>query len=69
MAGKSTYKELKQRVKELEAELLNCKHGEENLAELAVFPEMNPAPVIKVDWEGTILLSNRSARELFQKND
>ena len=69
MAGKSTYKELKQRVKELEAELLNCKHGEENIAELAVFPEMNPAPVIKVDREGTILLSNRSARELFQKNE
>ena len=69
MAGKPTYKELRQRVKELEAELLDCKHREENLAELAVFPEMNPAPVIKGDRKGKILLSNRSARELFQKND
>ena len=69
MAGKPTYKELRQRVKELEAELLDCKHREENLAELAVFPEMNPAPVIKGNRKGKILLSNRSARELFQKND
>jgi len=64
-----TYEKLKQKIKVLESELSNQKHVEIKLAELAVFPEMNPAPVIKVDRKGTILLFNHSARELFQKND
>ena len=35
------------------------------LREMASFAEMNPAPVLRIDLEGTILLVNRAARALF----
>jgi signal transduction histidine kinase len=35
------------------------------LAELARFPEMNPGPVLRLDGQGNVLLSNAAARELF----
>jgi signal transduction histidine kinase len=38
---------------------------EQELAELARFPEMNPGPVLHLDLEGTILLVNRAARRVF----
>jgi PAS domain S-box-containing protein len=37
--------------------------------ELAKFPEMNPGPVLRFDPEGTILLANKAARELFATTD
>jgi signal transduction histidine kinase len=35
------------------------------LAELARFPEMNPGPVIRTDEDGTLLLANTAAQEVF----
>ncbi|NIO33154.1 MAG: PAS domain S-box protein [Gemmatimonadetes bacterium] len=35
------------------------------LAEVARFPEMNPGPVLRVDLEGTVLMDNPAAREVF----
>ncbi len=39
------------------------------LAQMALFPELNPAPVVKVDRKGSILLANRAAREVFDSKD
>ncbi|UCC74047.1 MAG: PAS domain S-box protein [Gemmatimonadota bacterium] len=36
-----------------------------NLAEVARFPEMNPGPVLRVDLDGTVLMDNPAARDLF----
>ena len=35
------------------------------LAEMAEFPEMNPAPVVRLDPTGLVLLANRAARRVF----
>jgi len=35
------------------------------LAEIARFPDMNPGPVLRMDFEGTVLLSNAAAQKLF----
>ncbi len=35
------------------------------LAEVARFPEMNPGPVLRVDLEGTVLMDNPAARDVF----
>lgn len=35
------------------------------LSEMARFPDMNPGPVIRTNWEGEILLANAAARSLF----
>ena len=35
------------------------------LAEVARFPDMNPAPVLRLDLDGTVLLSNRAANVVF----
>ena len=39
--------------------------GSSQLREMASFAEMNPAPVLRIDLKGTILLVNRAARALF----
>jgi len=39
------------------------------MAEMAQFPEMNPAPVFRLDLEGRVLLANRAAREIFGRED
>ncbi|MGI9622013.1 MAG: hypothetical protein ACR2PK_04180, partial [Acidimicrobiales bacterium] len=36
-----------------------------DLEQLARFPEMNPGPVLRLDRQGTVLLANRAARDLF----
>tara|TARA_R110002096_G_scaffold4501_29_gene21257 strand:- start:9353 stop:11950 length:2598 start_codon:yes stop_codon:yes gene_type:complete len=36
------------------------------LAEMALFPELNPAPVVKMDAKGSILLANNAACEVFE---
>jgi len=40
----------------------------EKLAEIARFPEMNPGPVLRIDLEGTVLMANQAAYEVFGKN-
>ncbi|OEU66002.1 MAG: hypothetical protein BBJ57_10195 [Desulfobacterales bacterium PC51MH44] len=50
-------------------DITDRRRAEKEIAELSVFPEMNPAPVIKVDPKGTILLCNRSARKLFKRDN
>ena len=37
------------------------------LAEIARFPEMNPGPVLRIDIEGTILMANEAAHNIFGK--
>ncbi|HSG81798.1 MAG TPA: ATP-binding protein, partial [Gemmatimonadota bacterium] len=37
------------------------------LAEVARFPEMNPGPVLRLDLEGTVLMDNPAARDMFGK--
>ena len=38
------------------------------LADFARFPEMNPGPVLRFDLIGNVLLANKAARELFGEN-
>ncbi len=47
--------------------LLERKRAEEALADMASFAEMNPAPVLRLDRHGTILLVNPAARELLDE--
>ena len=35
------------------------------LAEVARFPEMNPGPVVRADLDGTVILANAAARQVF----
>jgi len=42
------------------------KRAEEELAEMALFAEMDPAPILRTDLDGTISLANRAAAELFK---
>ncbi len=37
----------------------------QKLAEVARFPDMNPGPVVRTDFDGCILLANRAARTVF----
>ena len=39
------------------------------LAEMAQFPEMNPAPVLRLDREARVLLANKAACEVFRQAD
>ena len=39
-----------------------------SLAEVARFPEMNPGPVLRLSLDGTVLLANLAAREVFGEN-
>lgn len=42
------------------------KQTEKALAEMALFAEMHPAPLLRTDLNGTILLANQAANELFK---
>ena len=53
--------------KKLKREMQERKQAEKEIAELSIFPEMNPAPVVKIERKGIILLFNRSAQNLFKK--
>ncbi|MBW8002980.1 MAG: PAS domain S-box protein [Planctomycetes bacterium] len=44
--------------------LIQRKQSEEALAEMALFPELNPAPVLRTDYDGNILLANQGAHRL-----
>jgi signal transduction histidine kinase len=43
------------------------KQAEKALAEMALFPEMNPAPILRTDLDGTVSLANQAANELFEE--
>jgi signal transduction histidine kinase len=51
------------------ADVSALKEAEQTLQELALFPEMNPGPVLRVDVEGSIVLGNRAARTLFGSDE
>ena len=42
---------------------------QKELADYALFPEMNPGPVIRLDKSGKILLANKAARNLFGEDN
>jgi len=48
----------------LKGEVKERRRAEEAAAEMASFAEMNPAPVLRLDRQGTILLANPAARSL-----
>lgn len=39
------------------------------ISEMALFPEMAPAPILKMDRKGSILLANKSAQAVFGSDD
>ena len=47
------------------ADITHRRRAEQQLAELARFPDMNPGPVLRMDLEGRVLLANRAARDVF----
>ncbi|MDX1448419.1 MAG: ATP-binding protein, partial [Acidimicrobiia bacterium] len=47
------------------ADITGRREAEQRLADVARFPDMNPGPVLRLDLDGTILLANRAARDLF----
>ena len=51
------------------ADITALKAAERELHEMALFPEMNPGPVLRLDNRGAVLLANRAARELFVGKD
>ena len=51
------------------ADVSERKQAEKALADMASFAEMNPAPVLRLDRHGTILLVNPAARELLGQPD
>jgi signal transduction histidine kinase len=46
------------------ADITARRAAEQQVREIARFPDMNPGPVLRVDLEGTVLLANRAAREV-----
>jgi signal transduction histidine kinase len=46
-------------------DITDRRRGEELLAEVARFPDMNPGPVLRLDSEANVLLANTAARGLF----
>ena len=51
------------------ADITGHKLGEEALADMASFAKMNPAPVLRLDSQGSILLMNPAASELYGEPD
>jgi signal transduction histidine kinase len=39
--------------------------AQKTLAEVARFPDMNPGPVLRLDMDATVLISNRAAKDVF----
>ena len=59
----------RQLILNLALDITERKRAEEALADMASFAEMNPAPVLKLDRHGTILLVNPAAGELLGQPD
>lgn len=53
----------------MKSTLLNKEELIKQLADYARFPDMNPGPVCRLDRNGNIILANKAARKLFEKND
>src|SRR6266540_119142 len=49
-------------------DITHNKRIEQQIAEVARFPDMNPGPVLRTDLEGCIKLSNAAATEVFGEN-
>lgn len=52
--------------KQLTKEIGERKQTEKTLAEMALFAKMNPAPILRTDLNGTILLANQATNKLFE---
>ena len=55
--------ELTKANKKLELEIIERLQAEKNTREMAMFPEMNPAPVLKMDRDGIVEMANDAAKE------
>lgn len=47
------------------ADITALKEAEQQVAEMARFPDINPGPVVRLDFAGTVVLANRAARAVF----
>lgn len=56
--------ELSKANKQLEREIAERRQAEDTVREMAMFPEMNPAPVLRMDREGTVEMANQAAQQL-----
>lgn len=56
--------ELSRANRQLEREIAERRHAEETIREMAMFPEMNPAPVLRTDGNGLVDMANRAAKQL-----
>ena len=56
-------------VSELKAAEAKLEEQAAKLRELALFPEMNPGPVCRLDTDGNIVLANRATRDLLKRED
>jgi PAS domain S-box-containing protein len=57
--------EKKSAVRELENQAAKAKELEKRIAHLASFPELNPNPVVEIDFSGQVYYQNPAARRLF----
>ena len=46
-------------------DITELRRVKKQLGDFALFPEMNPGPVLRLDKSGKILLANKTARNLF----
>ncbi|MGA2265128.1 MAG: ATP-binding protein [Phycisphaerae bacterium] len=53
------------RQRELEREIAERKHAEEEAGRLASFPMLNPQPIVEADLEGHVCFANAAAQRLF----
>ena len=57
--------ELQERNDELKKEIAERKLAEDQVKLMALFPELNPSPVLRFDRNGKVLMANKAAVELF----
>ncbi len=58
-------RELSFKVNELEVKVLELQQTQNKLNQLALFPEMNPNPVVEVNFDGSLQYLNPAAKKLF----
>jgi PAS domain S-box-containing protein len=58
---------VEKRTKQLQNEITERSYIEEELKLMALFAELNPAPVLRFDSGGTILMANPSSLEIFDR--
>jgi PAS domain S-box-containing protein len=62
----ASIKELKERLGLLSTERDELLQKNQQLQEIAIFPEQNPTPIVRVDFEGNNLYKNNAAKELLK---